>query len=238
MSSPTKAAAIVYPDDDGKPMSDNTLQFRWIQVLTGNLLVLYAGRDDVFVGGNLLWYPVEGFPKIRHAPDAFVVLGRPPGYRGSYKQWGEDDVPMTVVFEVRSPNDGNRLMAKKRKFYDEYGVEEYYLLDPQTNTLEVYLRRAGQFAPQRLPGGQYSSPRLGIRFDTTGPEVAVSYPDGRPFLNFDELAAERDRERSRADRAEERSRRLAELFFLTRSGQATADQLAELDRLLKETTGG
>jgi len=43
-----------------------------------------------------------------------------------------------VVFEILSP--GNRLkeMTKKFKFYDDYGVEEYYLSDP-----DVRISQAG-----------------------------------------------------------------------------------------------
>ena len=29
--------AIVYPDSDGKPMSDNTLQFQWIVTIQGGI---------------------------------------------------------------------------------------------------------------------------------------------------------------------------------------------------------
>ena len=29
--------AIVYPDNDGQPMSDNTLQFKWIVTIEGGL---------------------------------------------------------------------------------------------------------------------------------------------------------------------------------------------------------
>ena len=38
-------------------------------------------NDDpnVFVAGDLLWYPVEGNPKVRSAPDAMVAFGRPNG---------------------------------------------------------------------------------------------------------------------------------------------------------------
>ena len=28
---------VIYPDSDGKPMADNTLQFRWIVTIVGNL---------------------------------------------------------------------------------------------------------------------------------------------------------------------------------------------------------
>jgi Uma2 family endonuclease len=76
---------IIYPDSDGLPMSDNTKQFRWIVTIEENLELLYAENPDVFVAGDLLWYPVEGDNTIRQAPDAMVVIGRPKGDRGSYQ---------------------------------------------------------------------------------------------------------------------------------------------------------
>jgi Uma2 family endonuclease len=77
---------LVYPDRDGLPMSDNTKQFRWIVLIKENLEILFADDPQVFVAGDLLWYPVQGRPDIRVAPDAMVVFGRPKGGRGSYKQ--------------------------------------------------------------------------------------------------------------------------------------------------------
>ncbi len=232
------ATEIVYPENDGKPMSDNTLQFEWIQRLTANLAALFRGRADVFVGGDLLWYPVEGFPEIRQAPDTFVVLGRPQHYRGSYQQWKEDNVPMTVVFEVLSPANTNTEMRAKLEFYQEYGAEEYYVIDPDSNTLEIYRRRGDAFAPQRLRGERYTSPLLGIHFDLSESELIVRYPDDRPFVH---LADERHRadtaeERAgaaeeRAGAAEERLARVIELARKVRQGVATAEDLADLERL-------
>jgi hypothetical protein len=57
---PIALPAIIYPDSDGKPMSDNTKQFRLIVLIKENLEILYAAIDDVFVAGDLLWHPVEG----------------------------------------------------------------------------------------------------------------------------------------------------------------------------------
>src|SRR5262245_8223447 len=117
---------IVYAESDGQPMADNTRQFRWIVTIEGGLDALFKDDPNVFVAGDLLWYPVEGKPNIRMAPDAMVVFGRPKGDRGSYQQWHEDGIAPQVVFEVLSP--GNRLaeLIKKFQFYDRYGVEEYY----------------------------------------------------------------------------------------------------------------
>jgi len=83
---------ITYPESDGKPMADNTKQFRYITTIEGNLEVQFANDPDVFVAGDLLWYPVEGNPFTRIAPDVLVVFGRPKGDRGSYLQWEEDDI--------------------------------------------------------------------------------------------------------------------------------------------------
>src|SRR5581483_11867046 len=57
-------SAIVYPDSDGKPMADNTWQFQWIVTIKDGLEALYRDEPNVFVAGDLLWYPVEGNPKI------------------------------------------------------------------------------------------------------------------------------------------------------------------------------
>ncbi len=86
---PPSARKIVYPDSDGQPMAENTLQYDWIVKITGGLRLLFANDPDVFVAGDLFWYPVEGRPDIRVAPDTLVVFGRPRGHRGSYRQWEE-----------------------------------------------------------------------------------------------------------------------------------------------------
>src|SRR6516164_4681448 len=98
--------AIVYPDSDGEPMADNTLKYERIVTIKGNLDILYLDRADVFVAGDMLWYPVEGDPTTRMAPDVMVAFGRPKGYRGSYRQWEEGGIAPQVVFEILSP--GNR----------------------------------------------------------------------------------------------------------------------------------
>lgn len=131
---------IVYPESDGKPMADNTKQFRWIVTLEGGFEALFRDREDVFVAGDLCWYPVEGRPDIRMAPDVMIVFGRPKGDRGSYKQWEEEGIAPQVVFEVLSPGNSLLEMAKKLEFYDRYGVEEYYLYDPDSGDFTGWIR--------------------------------------------------------------------------------------------------
>jgi Uma2 family endonuclease len=142
MYQPIPTSPIVYPDSDGQPMADNTRQFRWIVTIKENLELLFADRPDVFVAGDLLWYPIAGNNKLRQAPDVMVVLGRPKGDRGSYQQWEEGGVAPQVVFEIPSP--GNRLkeMHRKLMFYQTYGVQEYYIYDPDDYELMGWQRLA------------------------------------------------------------------------------------------------
>ena len=51
---------MIYPESDGKPMADNTRQFDTVVMIQGGLAALFANRLDVFVAGDLLWYPMEG----------------------------------------------------------------------------------------------------------------------------------------------------------------------------------
>jgi Uma2 family endonuclease len=231
---------VVYPESDGLPMADNTRQLQWITTIYGNLAALYRERPDVFVAGNQFWYPVEGHPEVRAAPDAYVVFGRPKGHRGSYQQWKEDNTPMTVVFEVLSPGNDALEMIDKQDFYELYGAEEFYIYDPESNRLNIYLRR-GEMLRREYKADGFVSPRLGIRFDFSGPEMVIWRPDGQRFLTFEELKAAQEQAEKRAGEAErdrgQAEQQLARLRALSRKalqGQASDEERAELERLLGE----
>ncbi|HZK80230.1 MAG TPA: hypothetical protein VFC46_04165 [Humisphaera sp.] len=68
MASLISARPTVYPDSDGRPIAENTLQYDWIVKITGGLRRVFADDPKVFVAGDLFWYPVEGRPDIRIAP--------------------------------------------------------------------------------------------------------------------------------------------------------------------------
>ena len=163
-------------------MADNTLQFNWIVVIKEGPRSLFLDDPNVFVAGNLLWYPVEGKPTIRTAPDAMVAFGRPKGRRGSYKQWEEGNVAPQVVFEILSPGNRPDEMERKFEFYEKYGVEEYYIYDPDDGTLEGWLRKGDHLEKVADMAG-FVSPRLDIRFEPgEGPDnLKIFGPDGEPF---------------------------------------------------------
>jgi Uma2 family endonuclease len=197
--------AIEYPDSYGQPMADNTLQFEWIVALQGNLDALFRDRADVFVAGDHLIYPVEGDNAVRQAPDVYVAFGRPKGHRGSYKVWEEGGTFPQVVFEVLSPGNRAGEMNRKRAFYQKYGAAEYYLIDPDDQTAQGWVRDGERLAEVPDLNG-FVSPRLGVRFEVGEGRVTLFHPDGQRFLTFLEIAALQHQTQARAETAE----RLAE----------------------------
>ncbi|NER01132.1 MAG: Uma2 family endonuclease [Cyanothece sp. SIO2G6] len=187
---------LLYPDSDGKPMSDNTAQYRWIVRLVTNLKQLLHDQT-AFVAGDLLWYPVpvEVPPAPCQAPDAMVVLGRPDGDRGSYKQWEEENIAPQVVFEIISPSNTAREMLAKQTFYGSHGVLEMFFYDPDSYDFWGLVRAnpAEDFTPVMPINLPWTSPTLGIRFELTTEGLDVFYPNGERFKDPGEYINERDK---------------------------------------------
>ncbi|OPH09590.1 hypothetical protein CENA302_09750 [Cylindrospermopsis raciborskii CENA302] len=224
---------IVYPESDGKPMADNTKQFAWIVKIKENLEILFKSNPDVFVAGDLFWYPVKGSNRIKLAPDTMVVFGRPKGQRGSYRQWEEDNIPPQVVFEILSPCNSKGEMTRKKLFYLKHGVEEYYVYDPDEISLEVSIRENNSFREVE-DFATWTSPRLNIRFDMTGDELVIYYPDGSRFLSPVELSNYAEQERFLKEQANQRAEQERLLREQERFLKEQANQRAEQERLLRE----
>lgn len=228
MGQQVPATEIIYPDSDGKPMADNTEQFQWIVTVKENLELMYADDPNVFVAGDLLWYPVEDNNRLCQAPDALVALTRPKGYRGSYKQWEENNVPPQVVFEILSPGNRRGEMAKKLQFYNRYGVEEYYEYDPETNELVGWQRQDGALTVIEAIDN-WVSPLLGIRFVITPETWEIYRPDGSRFLTYVELGQKLEQTNQQL---EQTNQQLEQTSQQLEAAQAKADRLAAQLRAL------
>jgi Uma2 family endonuclease len=209
---------ILYPDSDGQPMADNTIQFHWINLIHHNLAWLFAENAQVFVAGDLLWYPVESEPKLRQAPDVMVVFGVSKGDRGSYQQWKENNIPPQVVFEIFSPGNTLKEMNRKLLFYDRYGVEEYYLYNPEKNYLSGWVR-SNSWLDIIEEMDNWVSPHLGIRFQLTSETLFLYYPDGQQFIDYLEVQKKLQLAENRAfviekqlEQEQQRAKRLEELL--------------------------
>jgi len=158
-----------------------------------------GGRPAVVSGGRAPRHSSRAGCDGRH---------RPPEGRSRRVSPVGGGQPPQVVFEIWSPGNTVGEMARKREFYEQYGVSEYYLIDPQQGDTKGWVRQGEQLhAIDEMNG--WISPLLGVRFAVTEEGVSLFYPDGRPFLTFEELARARVEAEERA-RAEARARVEAE----------------------------
>ncbi len=191
------AKEVFYPDSDGQPMGENTLQIKWIISVYNGLEAVFRERDDVFIAADLFWYPIRGDAKRVLAPDIMVAFGRPKGERRSYKQWEEGNVPPHVVLEILSPGNRVNELARKFIFYERFGVEEYYEYDPDEMKLQVWMRN-GEKLKAVAKSDRYVSPRMGVRFEVPGSEpMRLVGPDGKPFRSYLELVNESSEQQER-----------------------------------------
>ena len=139
---------VYYPESDGQPMGETDQHITEILELISILRERYRNAADVYVGGDMLLYYVEGDPSQRVCPDVFLTFGipkKPP--RRSYFLWQEGRPPSLVV-EVTSKGSRHEDVEKK-DLYARLGVEEYFLHDP----LGEYLKPSLQGF--RLEDGKY-----------------------------------------------------------------------------------
>jgi Uma2 family endonuclease len=227
---------LIYPESDGKPMGENTLQVKWIVAILNGLEGVFRDRPDVFLAADLFWYPQYADPTNVTAPDVMVVFGRPKVDRPSYKQWEEENIPPQVVFEIQSPGNTADELAGKFRFYRRHQVEEYYLYDPATHQLQAWVRSVRKLVPVKEING-FVSPRLKVRFEVSESEpMKLIRPDGTRFRTYLELlsdaeeaqrqaAAERKQAESERKRAESQRKRAD---TAVRRADALAAKLREL----------
>jgi len=226
-----QAGRLVYPVDNGEPLSNDTEHLKWITFLKNGLEDWYAASDDVFVAADLLWYPVEGRPDISKAPDVMVAPGRPPGERSSYMQWEEDGLPPAVVFEFISKSNTADELMEKLEFYSEMGCEEFFVYDYRRRKLGLFARERASGLARIAPGedGVFESQVLGMAFGLDGEgRLWVRRPDGKLMETQREIAQRAEAEHQRAEAESQRAE--AE----RQRAEAEAARAAKLEAKLRE----
>jgi hypothetical protein len=105
-------------------------------------------------------------------------------------------------------------MNRKLRFYEQYGVSEYYIYDPDRVDFTGWLRSNDRDRLESISQGEgsandettnWTSPLLGIHFKLEAGELEIDRPDGQPFLSFVDLDLRRQAAEQRAETAEQRA---------------------------------
>jgi Uma2 family endonuclease len=211
------AESIIYPSSDNKPVAETFIHFYAI-ITTLEVLKQYLEGQQVTVLANQFLYYAQGYPKLRVAPDVMVIYDVAPGGRDNYKMWEEGQTP-SVVFEMTSASTQEQDKVTKKSFYEQMGVEEYWLFDPKgewvTGQLQGYrlapVTVEGEETELYVPITDSRSEPLKLRVQVEGQVLGFYREDtGEKLLLPTELAEELRRTAVSLEQANQRAERLAE----------------------------
>ena len=209
---------IFYPESDGKPMGETDIHIRLILEIMRTLSVHYSTQNDIYVLGDVLFFYQEGNPKKFLVPDVMVVKGVGKHLRRSYKLWDEKAVP-SVVFEISSRSTWGEDLNSKWAVYQQLGVKEYYIFDPEYDYLPeplvAYKLIKGELRKINVQNRRIFSRELGLEIVDTGETLRFFDVEKNEFL----LTAQEEHE----------------ALFAEKQARISAErELAELKKLLKE----
>lgn len=183
---------IFYPESDGKPMGETDFHIILITNLFQTLRTFFADHNDVVVIADMMFYYEEGNPRKVVAPDVMIVKGIKKYSRRTFKVW-EEKTP-NVVFEISSRGTWKEDLQKKYLLYQELGVKEYYVFDPEYDYLKdepliAYHLKNGVFEEVKIKRGRVFSPALNLEIVDTGETLRLFNPETKILLpTMEELA--------------------------------------------------
>ena len=193
MSTSSPINTIEYPESDGHPMGETDLHIEWTFRLRDMFKQRYRGQQ-VYVAANLLVYYEEGCPTRFVVPDCFLVFDSNPEFRRTYRIWDEGKPPQ-VVFEITSRSTGHKDLVDKAVLYEQLGVEEYFLYDPNgqylTPPLQGYRAENGVLTQIDSTANSIRSQQLGVDLSLVGRDlVMIDFRTGQKVLTAAEAADE------------------------------------------------
>ena len=113
------------------------------QIIVGRLIHLLLSYLETHPVGTVLTAPCDVLLSDTDVvqPDVLYVRNNSKAHVTEHNVQGPPD----VVVEILSPGTTARDRDLKRKRYERFGVQEYWLVDPNYNTFEILALNAGQY---------------------------------------------------------------------------------------------
>ena len=205
-----KQEEIYYPESDGKPMAETDIHREQMNYLIESLKIYFQSRSDVYISGNIMFYYEEGNPRKVFSPDVMICFGVSNEIRRTYKLWEEKQFPQ-VIFEISSRSTWGEDLNKKWLLFQQFGVKEYYIFDPEYDYLPeplvAYRIKRGELKQVAVKNHRIFSEELGLDIVDTGEGLRLFNPTTKEFLGTlgeeyrGRLAAEAEVERLRQELA-------------------------------------
>jgi Uma2 family endonuclease len=113
------------------------------QIISAKLFKRISNFVDREAIGITLYSPIDVYLDDGNAfqPDIVVILNENKGIIKDDGIYGPPD----IVIEILSPSTAYYDLKKKFKVYEKAGVTEYWIVDPEVNTIEIYANEEKRF---------------------------------------------------------------------------------------------
>ncbi len=176
---------VYYPEEREDDMGETSIHINLIADLLKTLKLFFKTREDVFLSANMNLYFEPGNSRRWYAPDLLVAFGVPNVERSSYLLWREGIFPQ-VLIEIASEKTWRNDIDEKLRTYEEFGAEEYYVLDPEfaylPAPLMAFRRQDANLVEINVTDDKIFSPRLGLKILRTGNTFRLFNPQTDEFL--------------------------------------------------------
>lgn len=179
-------AKELYPvQEEGKPMAETQIHINQIIHIVSVLENFFQNISDMYVAGDMTFYYEEKNPKKFIVPDVFVVKGISKESRRVFRLWEEK--PPIVVFEISSRKTWGADLNQKWKLYEQIGVQEYYIFDPEYDYLPeplvaYRLNKHGELKKITVRGKRIFSEALGLEIFDKGEGLRFFNPQTKEIL--------------------------------------------------------
>ena len=176
---------VYYPEEREDDTGETSIHINLIADLLKTLKLFFKKREDVFLSANMNLYFEPGNSRRWYAPDLLVAFGVPNVERSSYLLWREQVFPQ-VLIEIASEKTWRNDVDEKLRIYEEFGAEEYYILDPEfaylPAPLTAFRRQGANFIELDVIDDKIFSPRLGLEIVRTENTFRLFNPNANEFL--------------------------------------------------------
>jgi Uma2 family endonuclease len=112
----------------------------------------YATQNNL---GDVIYAPVDVFLGSNNAvqPDIFFISNANKHFIQQDGIYGAPD----LVVEVLSPGNRNTDLIKKKALYGQFGVKEYFIVDPADKTVLSYYLKEGKYTEPKKQKAKFTS---------------------------------------------------------------------------------
>lgn len=230
-----------------EPEMESSAHYAQLALLVACLEMLWADRDNFFIGANLTIYFSRQQLKNREfrGPDFFLVKNTERRDRTSWVVWEEDGrYPNLIIELLSSSTEDNDRGLKKTLYQDRFQTQEYFWFGPETLEFKGFRRVQAYYV--EIPPDDRSwrwSEELGLylgvyqgrlRYFTEAGELVPTPQEARDLerqqvaIERQQVELERQRAEAEAQRAEAEAQRADRLATYLRSQGLDPDNLPEL----------